>query len=249
MRLWSVAAAWISCQAIYLGAQSCPSDDAPSAAKQSVLSGTVRFYNELRDWLGLALNSPVCGQKIIQLTFIEGDASLHFRQAMALDGCKVTVTGLIEVPISSYYSAALYMADGKLEPDPSCHPKPVPADLSASPIQDDVQSFQATVTLNLETNKPMNVTVRRTDGQTSELDPWQAYIAAGLNGSREMLWVTCRNGFSAKSATTLADGHQGKSNDRLAPDTLGLAIAETGPSNITIRCVSSRAPGAPSKAH
>lgn len=228
---------WLSCSAICLNAQSCPPDDSPTATKQSVLSGTARFHHELRDWLGLELSSPACGQSVVQLTFLGTDPSLRFRQTMALDGCKVRVTGLIEIPVSSYYSAGLYIADGRIEPDASCHPGTVPPDLSAISIQKDVQSYQATVTLDLEKNKPMDVNVQRTDGQRVGLNPWQAYIEAGLNGSRGMLWVTCRNGFQARSATTLVDGREGKSHDRLTASTLGLATSETGPSSITITCV------------
>lgn len=236
-RRWLLILASISYAAISLNAQNCPPDDSPTAIKQSVLSGTVRFHRELRDWLGLELNSPACGQGVVQLTFLDGDTSLRFRQTMALDGCKVKVTGVIEMPVSSYYSAGLYIADGKIEPEASCRPGPLPPELSAAPVQKDIESYQATVSLDIEKNKPMDVSVRRTDGQDVGLNPWQAYIEAGLNGSRETLWVTCRNGFLAKSATTLVNGREGKSNDRLTAGTLGLATSETGQSSITITCV------------
>lgn len=218
-------------------AQICPTDDGSlSPGQPTTLTGLIRFHNELRDWIGLQLSSPVCGQKELQLTFLEGDASLRFRQAMALDGCNVKVAGVLEIPVSSYYSAGLYIADGRIDPDPSCHPKEVIPDLSKATIQNDVQRYQAKVTINLNKNEPMKVSVHQTDGQTATLSPWQAYIEADLNGSNSV-WVSCRQGFHVKTAQTLVNGRQEKAADFLNTDTPGLVPSDSGPSSITITCV------------
>jgi hypothetical protein len=222
---------------VHASAQICPLDDGSlNPGKPTTLTGIIRYHNVLREWIGLQLKPTVCGQKELQLTFIEGDTSLRYRQAMSLSGCKVKVTGAMEIPVTSYYSGALYIADGKIDPAPSCHPKKVPPDLSKSPIQNDVQNYQATISVDLGKNAPMKVFVQRTDGKTETLKPWQAYIEADLNGNHSV-WTSCRQGFHVETAQTLVHGHREKAKNFLNENTPGLVASDSGPSSITITCI------------
>lgn len=181
LRRWLAIFAWTSCSAITLTAQNCPPDDMGT----STLTSVIRYHSELRQWIGLEVNPPACGQKEIQLTFYKGDP----RKVMALDGCIASITGGIGISSTGYYSRDMYIDDPRIQPDSSCSRVPVPPDLSRARIVPGVRSYKATVTLDLsKMTKPMEGSAWRTDGSTAKLSPWQAYLDPELTGGY-VLWV------------------------------------------------------------
>ncbi len=221
-------------------AQSCPPDDGSlRSGVPTTISGTIRNHNDLRGWIGLELSRQVCGQKELQLTFVKGDSSARYRTTAALDGCKAAVTGSIEFSPTAHYSTEMFIQDGKIEPDSSRHPAAVAPDRWSAAIPSDLQVYEATVTLNFaNTAKPMRGTVVRRDGKVESLTPWQAYLSPLLNGSEDLLWVSCRDGFLLKDAATQIDGRVAKPENWLNKETPALAASDKpGPSSITVTCV------------
>jgi len=232
--------AWLLCSAPRTHAQNCPPDDGsfrPSGP--TTVAGTIRKHNDLRGWIGLQLSPPVCGQKELELTFIKNDSSAKYREAAALDGCKATVTGRLEDSPTAHYSTAMFIEDGTIDPDASCRPAHIQPDPSKAPVPPDLDTFIATVTVNFaDGSTPMRGSASRTDGRNDELAPWQAYIHPWLNGGKDLLWVSCRDGFHLKDAYTEFGGKRAKPEDWLNKETPGLSAPEkSGPSSITITCV------------
>ena len=50
-------------------AQSCPSQESSKRKRRPFCTGTLTYHNTIREWLGLRLDKPTCGQKEIQLIF------------------------------------------------------------------------------------------------------------------------------------------------------------------------------------
>src|SRR5580698_7502664 len=111
MRILFVLAA-IALAGLSTSAQTCPSHSGLDGAPQaSVLHGTLRYHNDLREWLGLKPDRPVCGEVEIQFIFSGSGA---WRVAESLRGCSVTATGRIFESPTTYYSADLAVQDPEL---------------------------------------------------------------------------------------------------------------------------------------
>src|ERR1700722_4873803 len=114
----------------HIFAQDCPkaTPDGPlldSAPRK--LTGKVVFHNDLRQWLSLELDAPVCGSKQIQLVeFDEGDS--HSFEVFR--GCRVTVSGKLGIPGTGYYSAELYQEVTEIQPGADCVRQPAFPDYS-----------------------------------------------------------------------------------------------------------------------
>ncbi len=231
-----VLAAGVFCAGLQARAQSCPPDDGSlRPGKTTTVSGTIRYHNELRQWIGLELASTVCSQREFQLIFVK-DSQAHYRQTESLSGCKATVTGEIEWSPTGYYSAEMYIADGRIESDASCHTVPVAPDPSKASILPGVKSYKSTITIDLsQPKKPMVGKAWRTDGRQGELQPWQAYADLFLTGG-EVVWAGCRGDFQLMSASV--DGQPAKTDDLIAGKAL-LGPSEDHTSSITITCVRS----------
>ncbi len=240
LRMTLVSAAFV-CSSLQLQAQNCPPKDYEGPTDKlpvSTVYGTIRDHNDLRRWIGLQLSPAVCGQTELQLTFIHGDSSASYRATEALKGCKAKVTGRIDNSPTGSYATDMFIEDGMIEPDASCHPAPEKPDPFKATIPSDLQSYQATVTLNFaDTSKPMSGAGRRADGKTDRLTPWEAYIDPWLNGSEDLLWVKCRGGFHLQNAYTEIAGKQAKPENWLNKETPGLSAPDKpAPSSITITC-------------
>src|SRR5579862_2624621 len=119
-------------------AQSCPpADQRSDGAESSTLHGTLVHFDELREWLGLKLDQPACGEEIVGLVFTVRRA----REVDALRGCGVTVEGKLYAPFSAYYSAPLVIQDADVRPDESCHPQAVQPDPLKVAVPTDLTSY------------------------------------------------------------------------------------------------------------
>jgi hypothetical protein len=185
---------------ISLLAQACPtaadSETGSDTAHSSVLHGRMVYHNDLRQWLGLRLDKPACGQYEIQLVFNDAAA---WSNAEALRSCQVTVIGKIFESPTGYYSAVLAVSEPSLLPDRSCHAFPTKPDLSAAPIASSVHLYHVSITVDYRGKGQVSVHV--SDGnRTTPLEPWQAYAHYMLTGGADVIWFGCRKEFQLEHA-------------------------------------------------
>jgi len=180
-------------------AQSCPTDVAPDKEPPpSTLRGTIHQYRQLRDWIGLDLDTPACGEKTIQLIFLKPVAA---ERATGFGGCSARVTGAIYESPTGYYSANLAISDPVIDLSPDCHPKPVPAPQTPPQAPSDLLSYSYSVVVNIPGNVPITGRAWRTDGKHGALEPWSAYADVTLTGGY-FTWANCRRGFVAVAASS-----------------------------------------------
>jgi hypothetical protein len=156
-------------------------------------------YHQLREWMGLDLTTPACGEKTIQLIFVKRSA----KRAVSLDGCKAVVTGSIFDSPTGYYSASLAIADPTISPSPGCHPHPPPAHVVPH-VPADLRAYAYSLTVDAPKNVPMTGRAWRTDGTPSNLEPWSAYSNIDLTGGFA-IWAGCRDGFIPVAASSSTD--------------------------------------------
>ncbi len=172
--------------------QACPDGSDLGARSASILHGTISYHDELRQWIGLKLDHPACGQHEIQLVF---DSSDGFRKAKALRRCSATAAGKLFEGLTGYYSADLAISGAKLDPASSCHPSPVEPDLSLESIPP-VRKYYASITIDYRGKGHIDVSVWRDSVGRIPAKPWQAYVNYLLTGGEDVLWYGCRKGFA-----------------------------------------------------
>lgn len=186
---------------IAVNAQTCPTEDEHGlreAARPSVLHGTLLLHDDLRHWLGIKLERPVCGQAEVELVFFKAGRRI---EAETLRGCNVTATGKLYYTPTGYYSAAMAISDATLKPDPSCHPFPVEPDPSAIPVPPTVKAYHASISVDYRGEGHIDVTVWQGDDKRVPLTPWQAYVSYALNGALVVIWFDCQKDFRIKDIT------------------------------------------------
>jgi hypothetical protein len=176
-------------------AQSCPNDDPNSleAPGISVLRGTLIYHDELRQWLGLRLDRPVCGEtEEVQLVFTKAEDS---RRAESLRDCEVKATGILYNSPTGYYSAEMAVSEPRLEPDASCNPHPVRPDPEATPIPPDIKTFHGSIVVDYRGKGHVDVKVWQGESEHAPLKPWQAYVHYLLTGGADVIWFGCQQDF------------------------------------------------------
>ena len=175
-------------------AQSCPVQDADEpgvAAGISSLHGTLRYHDDLRQWLGLRFDKPACGQNEVQLTF--RDSAIR-RRVESFRGCGVTATGTMFYRPSGYYSTEIAINDPVLRPDKSCHPFPIKSDPASIHIDPQVRRYYASITVDYREGH-VQVMVWTGEDKRSALRPWEAYVQYGLNSFGDGIFFGCVKGF------------------------------------------------------
>ncbi len=186
-------------QSLAASTQNCPMSDArpAQASVASTLHGTLKLHDELRQWLGLTLEKPACGQDEIQLVFSDDKA---LRSAESFRGCAVSATGKLFESPTGYFSAVIAISDPALKPDPSCRPFPVEPDSTTALIPVSLKSFRASITVDYRGKGHVEVRVWRS-GNNEALQPWKSFVYYGLNGGQDVMWFGCRKGFGIKGIT------------------------------------------------
>ena len=216
---------------VFAFGQSCPRADSTEAAQSSVLHGSILYHNELRQWIGLKLASPVCGKPELQLVYADPDA---YRRAKSLRGCTVTATGKIYEGLTGYYSASLAIENPEITPDASCHPKPVEADPSKAEVPAALKGWRATIMINYRSKGHIEVKVHQID-DSSSLQPWQAYVHYSLNGGADVIWFGCRTGFQTTDISVSPSSELIALND--GKGTKGTGLQNTkGLNTVSFRC-------------
>jgi hypothetical protein len=213
-----------------VNAQTCPPHDdhgREKALSPSVLHGTLLFHDDLRQWIGIKLDRPACGQTEVQLVFSKADA---WREAETLRGCTVTATGELFDSPTGYYSAELAISDATLKPGPSCHPSPVRPDPYAVPIPPNVKSYHASISVDYRGKGHVNVKVWHGDDKPVPLAPWQAYISYTLTGGQDVIWFDCQKGFRINDITQTPENPNGIFNDE--PNLTGTVLQDMNGANM-----------------
>ena len=144
MRVLMILATALLVGATTVHGQTCPVQDRGEAAKPSILQGSLLFHEEIREWIGLKLDQPACGQTEVQLVFSKQEA---WREAKSLRGRRVTATGQLYESPTGYYSAEIAISNAALKPDSKCHPSAV-EEPSTVPISADVKAYGASITVD-----------------------------------------------------------------------------------------------------
>lgn len=202
-----VGLAIIFLAAVSTQAQTCPpqnSDNPDTPGTSVALHGTLVYHDDLREWLGLKLDHPACGQTEIQLVFPN---SSEWRRAQSLRECPVTASGTLYESPTGYYSAKFAIGDAKLKPDPSCHPFPIKPDLSVVPIPATVEMFHASIAVDYRGKGHVEVKVWK--NEHALLKPWQAYVNYMLTGSPGVIWFGCQEDFRITDITQTPKSRSG----------------------------------------
>lgn len=196
--IWVLLFLMLGAQA--LAAQNCP-DDSGKLTAPSSLQGTIAYHHELRDWIGIKLQRPACGQNEIQLTFSDATGYKH---AETLRGCDVTITGSLDESPTGYYSTDLFIVDSHIELAPSCQPQPPITYPGNAKIPTSIKSYSVTATIPAD-NGPIRIRARKTYQNKAPLSPGEAYIQTRLTGGF-VLYAICADGFTTTSFFTVEDG-------------------------------------------
>ena len=184
-------------------AQSCPKENPSGPLIESApqtLTGKVVYHDEIRQWFGLQLDTPVCGvDKEIQL--LQGGGAFEVDEGNAHEievfrGCRVTVHGPLGIPGTGYYSAELYQNADKIEPAKDCVLKPHLPDYSKAKVESSIRSYRVAMRINYQARGGHIVVTAESGGKT--LTPWQAYASYWLTGSFGF-YAQCADGFDLAS--------------------------------------------------
>lgn len=230
--LRTVLIALLSLCATQARAQSCPSendDDLNVAKTASTIRGTIVRHHELRNWLGLKLDQPVCGETEIELTF---DSSARWRETETLRGCQATATGVIFDGVTGYYSTKYAIQDAQIQPDASCRPFPIAPDPAKFTVPNGLRSYR--VSIKIDTRGSGHTAMHARKSFHRKLPgPWLVYVNYWLNGGGDLVWLGCADHF-IMSSMTAKPGSAFQETGGLAQ--YGVYLNEAGVSKIRFVC-------------
>jgi hypothetical protein len=179
-------------------AQDCPkaTPDGPLLESSSrKLTGKVVFHNDLRQWLSLELDAPVCGTEQIQL--LEGGGGFEVDEGNShsfevFRGCRVTVIGTLGLPGTGYYSADLYQNVVRIEPSAGCIQQTAFPDYSNARPAPGVRRYRVKMWFYYGAEDPVHASVTTGD---HALGPWQGYASYLLTGGF-VFYAYCADNFS-----------------------------------------------------
>ena len=211
----------------------------PAAVK---LNGTLMTHQGLRNWWGVKLDEPICTIPVdslesyhnvqeLQLLMGEGD----FDRYAPLIGRKVSVSGKLEAQSTGYHQTKVMIGVAGMEVRENKPVLPVgpPSEPPAKLL--DVQSYFASVTVE---RTPARVIKKAWVNDPSHLLPHsEFYIDHMFNGPMDVLWVTCRDGYTTTGPTSSTDAHP----FRMSPDDptdrfWGISVNDTQSSEIAVGC-------------
>lgn len=193
MRAWVLVVLALFAGLTY--AQSCPRDNpnGPSFNSQKLtLTGKLVYHNDLRQWFGLRLGKPICGQTEIQLI---GADEVADRLLQVHRGCRVSASGSLALSPTGYYSREISEAFESFESDPACSAKSPFPDYSNVKPDPRIRNYRVRIVLHYATaHKHIDVTAW-SGGKL--LAPWQAYAHYQLTGGFAF-YGQCANGYSLR---------------------------------------------------
>ncbi len=207
-------------------AQTCPTNEG-DALQPSALHGKLLLHDELREWLGIKLDRPACGEDEVQLIFPKNE---DWRKAETLRGCGVTAIGNLYESPTGYYSANTAISNATLNPDSSCHPFPVRPDSSAVPIPPTVRAYRSSITVDYRGKGHVGVKVWQGHHRRVLLKPWQAYVNYSLTGGQDVIWFDCQKDFRIGNITQVPASPDGLLQD--VPRQSGAALQDMEGANV-----------------
>jgi hypothetical protein len=203
---------------------------APSAPQ--TISGTIIYHENLRNWLSLRPEAPVCGQPEFEL-WISGvsfDVQNIRKRIERSRGCKTTVTGRLSFETNKQYATAIVLEVGKLAPDPSCTLKPELPDNAQLKPKTSIRKYEVQMTVSLIGNGSVHVVAR---SQNQRLQPWQAYMTYSLDGEH-IFSATCGYGFVVSNVSSKPAGASQSRDDAVLD--IAPFSGSTSPIVITYSC-------------
>ena len=189
---------------IAASAQSCPVrrqpkhidsgfDNGLDPSMRRSISGTIVYHENLRNWFSLRPDTEICGQSEFELW--TPDAPSRFLEMKKLversRDCKATVSGRLVFGDRKEYASDIILKMDQVVPIPGCSLKPELLDNSKLKPKDSVSQYEVTMTVSLEGEGSVHVTVRN---QNQLQQPWQAYMTYKVDGGH-IFSATCGYGF------------------------------------------------------
>jgi len=220
--------------------QDCPHESSTGPTVESVprtLSGVLVYHNEIRQWLGLKLDEPICGVTEVQV--FSGSGSNYDDGLEKLleqeRGCRVWLTGPLGIPMTGYYSAEVYQVVSKLEPLPGCIKQPPLPDYSKLKPGASVRSYTVMMMVNYAGRGGRVSAIVRSGGRI--LSPWQVYASYTLTGAYAF-YGNCADGFKLSHVTGSKEAYpDGETMDNMAMmDPEGAAAKGVRHVRLSYRC-------------
>jgi hypothetical protein len=161
-------------------AQDCPRENPAGPSIDSMprtLVGTIVFHDDMRQWLSIDLDAPVCGQNRIEIFDVDYQ---HPRQLEVFRGCRVTTRGVLGIPSTGYYSTDVFQTVDQIEPTASCVRQPAFPDYEKMKPVRGIYTYQVSMWFNYGPFED-RVHARVLSGNRI-LSPWQAYAHYFLTG-------------------------------------------------------------------
>lgn len=177
-------------------AQSCPQQSStgpsvPSATQ--TLTGKLVYHDGLRQWYELKLDKARCEAQSIEL--VRGEKS--WTPLEVLRGCQVSSRGTIRIPLTGYYSLALYQDVTDVEATGTCIQQKQLPDYSGFKPDKAIRRYRVMMLIDYEPgDHPIDFQVTSAGRR---LRPWQAYASYLLTGGFA-LYGECGAGFMANQA-------------------------------------------------
>lgn len=182
-------------------AQTCPRDDPngpPVPSNARTLEGQLVWHDDLRGWFGLKTDADVCGVREVQLIADPGDDfgprwKVIEQKMETLRTCRVRTHGILQIPITGYYSAAVYQVLTQIGPVGQCTVKAVFPDYSDLTPIPGLQRYTVSMSFDYGHESPL---VAHVTAHQQELKPWQAYAHYDLTGGF-VFYAYCAKDFAA----------------------------------------------------
>jgi hypothetical protein len=215
--------------------QSCPQSSPDGALIESspqTLSGKIIFHNDLRQWFELRLETPVCGETVVELVANYKRISL-VRTIQMLRGCRAIVSGTLGLPGTGYYSAELYEMVEAVKPDSGCvRQLPFP-DYSKLKPSRSLRSYRVSIWFDYTTpDSPLHVSVR--DGNRS-ISPWQPYASYWLTGDFQF-YANCASGFGVTHFNGTPEAKPGITDNTISLDPETAALKHVNRIRLDFTC-------------
>jgi Domain of unknown function (DUF4431) len=212
------------------------------------LTGTLVSHQDLRSWWSLKLDQSACmvlgqsdpneaarpGVAEMQVLFEGGGDYDQYRPLLKK---RVVIVGKLTPWVTAYHMtpvmvevSSISLTDGSQMIGPERQAASKPADLP------NVQSYYASATV-IQAAKRVATQAWQKDPADAlqSADSWMRHF---FNGPMDIMWVNCREGYAiqeARSSTNSAVFQLSEDNPQI--DTHGVAVSDSGRTNITIRCV------------
>jgi hypothetical protein len=239
LRLLLVVIVIVGLSCASAGAQECPREGATGPSVASVprsLTGLVVYHDELRQWLELKLDTPVCGVHSVQLLRSMGAFEVDEGNARKLEmwrGCHITTRGPLGVPGTGYYSADQYQDVTAIRPSADCVKKTPLPDYSHAKPATDVRSYQVTMHLDYAA-RGGHIDVQVRSGRRA-LQPWQAYASYWLTGGY-VFYGNCADNFNLSSLNATSQAHPSQTDNQAEMDPESAAAAGVKQLNMSFSC-------------